>query len=358
MFCPRCGSEDKDLYEGICSSCFVKEANIISVPSDLEITICAHCSSLLNGIKWEYSDLSEEELVTLAVMENFETFQYVENLELKVEILTVRGSNYECIIHASGTVLGTRVEEEHRTIVKIKKGACPDCSKYASGYFESVIQIRADKRFPSTEELQTIDEIIRTKIGALSVKNRMAYVSNVSVIKEGVDYYVGSYKAARKLASAVKDMMGGVVQESPRLVGRDKSRGKDLYRIWISIRLPDFQKGDFIEYEGRKGQVKGFDGKKIFLNDLESHVVWSVMWKEYNKIKVIARSKDVKTTRVTSKTPKTIQILHPETYHPLDLVINNETSDLEIGSEVKVLEVDGNIYILRSDQPNHKPQEH
>lgn len=347
MFCPRCGSEDQELYKGICTSCFVKEAKIISIPQDLEVTICAHCSSLLKGIKWENSELSEEELVTLAVMGNYETPSYVQDLELSVEILTIRGSIYECIIHAEGNVMGTRIIEEHSTNVKIKKGACPDCSKYASGYFESVIQIRADKRFPSPKELQTIDQIIRAKISSLSVKNRMAYVSDVSVIKEGVDYYIGSYKAARKLTTAIKDLMGGVVQESPRLVGRDKSRGKDLYRIWISIRLPDFQKDDFIEYENRKGQIKGFDGKKIILNDLiESQSVWSVLWKEYNKIKVVARSSDIKTTSVTSKTPKTIQILDPDTYQPVDININDETSDLEIGDEVKVVEIEGILHIL------------
>jgi nonsense-mediated mRNA decay protein 3 len=346
MFCPRCGSEDQELYEGICTSCFVKEAKIISIPQDLEVIICAHCSSLLKGIKWEDSELSEEELVTLAVMGNYETPSYVQDLELSVEILTIRGSIYECIIHAEGNVMGTRIIEEHSTNVKIKKGACPDCSKYASGYFESVIQIRADKRFPSPKELQTIDQIIRAKISSLSVKNRMAYVSDVSVIKEGVDYYIGSYKAARKLTTVVKDIMGGVVQESPRLVGRDKSRGKDLYRIWISIRLPDFQKDDFIEYENRKGQVKGFDGKKIILNDLESQSVWSVLWKEYNKIKVVARSSDLKTTSVTSKTPKTIQILDPDTYQPVDININDEISDLEIGDEVKVVEIEGILQIL------------
>jgi nonsense-mediated mRNA decay protein 3 len=347
MFCPRCGSEDQELYKGICTSCFVKEAKIISIPQDLEVTICAHCSSLLKGIKWENSELSEEELVTLAVMGNYETPSYVQDLELSVEILTIRGSIYECIIHAEGNVMGTRIIEEHSTNVKIKKCACPDCSKYASGYFESVIQIRADKRFPSPKELQTIDQIIRAKISSLSVKNRMAYVSDVSVIKEGVDYYIGSYKAARKLTTAIKDLMGGVVQESPRLVGRDKSRGKDLYRIWISIRLPNFQKDDFIEYENRKGQIKGFDGKKIILNDLiESQSVWSVLWKEYNKIKVVARSSDIKTTSVTSKTPKTIQILDPDTYQPVDININDETSDLEIGDEVKVVEIEGILHIL------------
>jgi nonsense-mediated mRNA decay protein 3 len=353
MFCPRCGNEDEELYEGICRSCFVKEARLISIPQDLEVTICTHCSSLLNGIKWEDSELSEEELVTTVIMENYDLLPYVQVLELSVEILTVRGSNYECLIRVEGTVLDTRVVEEHRVNVKIKKSSCPDCSKYASGYFESVIQIRADKRFPTSKEIQAIDKIIRAKISILSVKNRMAYVSDVSIIKEGVDYYVGSYKAARKLASAVKDVMGGVVQESPRLVGRDKSRGRDLYRIWISIRLPDFQKGDFIEYKNRKGQVRGFDGRKIILNDLETDGIWSIMWKDYKKIKVIARRSDIKITNITSKTPKSIQILHPNTYQPIDLDINKETSDLKIGNEVKVLEVEGKIYILRNDHENN-----
>ncbi len=353
MFCPRCGNEDEELYAGICRSCFVKEVRLITIPQNLEATICTHCNSLLNGVKWEDSELSQEELVTRVIMENYNILPYVQDLELSVEILTVRGSNYECLIHAEGTVLDTRVVEEHRVIVKIKKSSCPDCSKYASGYFESVIQIRADKRFPTSEEIQTIDQIIRAKISILSVKNRMAYVSDVSIIKEGVDYYVGSYKAARKLASAVKDVMGGVVQESPRLVGRDKSRGKDLYRIWISIRLPDFQKGDFIEYENRKGQVRGFDGRKIILNDLETDGVWSIMWKDYKKIKVISRRSDIKITNITSKTPKTIQILHPNTYQPMDIDINKETSDLKIGNEVKVLEIKGKLYILRNDHKNN-----
>lgn len=346
MFCPRCGSEDEELYKGICRSCFVKEAKLIIVPSDVEITICAHCNSLLKGIKWEDSELSEEDLVKIAVPENLETSHYVDNLEVSVDISTVKGSNYECIVHANGTVMGISVSENHRVNVKIKRSMCPDCSRYASGYFESVIQIRADKRFPSSEELQTIDKIIRTKTGALSVKNRMAYISDVSVIKEGIDYYVGSYKAARKLSSAIKDVMGGVVQESPRLVGRDKSRGKDLYRIWISIRLPNFKPGDFIKYEGHIGQVKGFDGRKILLKDLESSNIWSVMWKEYNRIKVIARSSDIKITSITSKTPKFIQILHPETYQPVDIEINDKISDLKIGNEVKVLEIEGILYIL------------
>jgi nonsense-mediated mRNA decay protein 3 len=73
------------------------------------------------------------------------------------------------------------------------------------------------------------------------------------------------------------------------------------------------------------------------------------MWREYDKIKVIARSNDIKTTSVTSKTPKTIQILHPDTYQPVDIDINDEISKLMIGNNIKVLEVEGILYILRMD---------
>ncbi|MDD3985361.1 MAG: NMD3-related protein [Methanobacterium sp.] len=346
MFCPRCGREDEELYKGICRSCFVKEAQLIKIPHNIEITICAHCNSLLKGIKWEDSELSEEELVKRAVKENIEKFSHVNNLDLSVQILTVKGTNFECIIYANGNVIGTNISEDHRINVKIKRGMCPDCSRYASGYFESVIQIRADKRFPSSKELQTIDNIIRTKTRTLSVKNRMAYISNVAIIKEGVDYYIGSYKAAKKLSSSIKDSMGGIIQESPRLVGRDKFRGKDLYRIWISIRLPNFQQGDFIKYEDHIGQVKGFDGKKIILKDIISDNIWSIMWKEYNRIKVIARNSDIKITSIISKSPKIIQILHPETYQPIDIEVNDKISDLEIGNEIKILEIEGVPYIL------------
>ena len=202
MFCPRCGSEDEELIHGICKSCFVKEAKIISIADELEITICAHCSSLLKGLKWEDSELSEEELISFTVMENIETMEHVEDLEVSVEILTVRGLNYECLVHAEGNVLGKMVIEEYRINIKMKRSVCPDCSKYASGYFESVIQIRAHNRFPSDEELKTVDQMVRNKIATLSVHNRMAYVSDVAALKEGVDYYLGSYKAARKISGS------------------------------------------------------------------------------------------------------------------------------------------------------------
>ena len=136
-------------------------------------------------------------------------------------------------------------------------------------------------------------------------------------IKEGVDYYFGSFKAARKVSNALKDQMGGMIGESPRLMGRDKSAGKDLYRIWISFRLPFFHNGDFILHKKHAGQIIDINGKRILIHDLKTMNKISLSWREYSNLEMVAQGEDVKTTTVTSKTPTKIQVLHPETYQPI-----------------------------------------
>jgi nonsense-mediated mRNA decay protein 3 len=140
--------------------------------------------------------------------------------------------------------------------------------------------------------------------------------------------------------------MGGIMGESPRLMGRDKSAGKDLYRIWISLRLPFFHKGDFMTYNERVGPVIDLNGRKIIIRDLLTMEKISVSWREYSNLEIVAHREDIKITTVTSKTPTEIQILHPETYQPVDLNIIPELSDINIGDEVKVVEIKGKLYII------------
>jgi len=346
MFCPKCGREDEDLFKGLCKSCFLKEFQMVKPSNEMEFTVCAHCGSILSHGKWYDSELTDEELVEKTLIENVDAYELVKDLEVIPEILTVRGSIFDCMIHVEGEVLGETLVEEHAVEVKRNRTMCPDCSKFASGYYESVIQIRADKRVPGEDEIQAIDEIVRNRTRKLSEKNRMAYIAEVMTLKEGVDYYVGSYKAARSITNAIKDVFGGVVKESPKIAGRNKSTGKDLYRIWISLRLAAFKKGDFIGHGADIGRVSGFDGNKVFMKDLDSHKTSSVSWRDYDKIELLAGEEDVKKTTVTSKTPRTIQILHPETYEPVDIDLHEGISDLEIGVEVDVVEIKGKLYIL------------
>lgn len=350
IFCPQCGKTDVELFSGLCRSCFIEKTDLISFPDEIEVTICTHCGSVQKKGRWIESDLSLDQTVKETIKEYIEVDECASNPEMSVKILNTRGSIFECLVEVKAELLGLNIIQEFPVEVKVNKNVCTECSKFASGYYEAVIQIRAYDRIPSPEELETADRIVKENIERLSQKNRMAYVSKRVEMKEGIDYYVGSYKAARKLTESLKNVFGGVLKESPRLMGRDKSAGKDLYRIWISLRLPQFQKGDFVKYDATKAQVIGFDGNKISLRDLESAGNTSLSWKEYEKLTIIGTKKDVKSAMVTSKSPQSIQILHPETYQPVDIAMDKKLADklshVQIGEELKVVEIEGVLYVL------------
>ena len=349
-FCPQCGKTDEKLFSGLCRSCFIEKISLIHVPEQMEVTICTQCGSTQKKGKWTDSDLSMEDQVVETIAEQIEVDGSVKDVDISIGILNIRGSTFQCLVEVKGEVLGEIVSQDSPVEIRVNKNVCSECSKYASGYYEAVIQIRADERLPSSEEIKFADEIIKTRIKQLSDKNRLAYISQRIEIKEGVDYYVGSYKAARKLTDALKNELGGILKESPRLMGRDKSRGKDLYRIWISLRLPQFQKGDFVGYKDMKAQVHDFDGSKVYLQDIESSSRTSVPWKECGNFRIIARKEDIKTALVSAKTPHSLQILHPETYQPIDIEIGPELSSVEIGEELEVVEIDNNFNVLKPDQ--------
>lgn len=346
MFCPKCGKTEEKLFSNLCKSCFLEDIILAEVPDQIEITICAHCESRLEKGKWHDLELSDEEIILNILNDHITSNEYARDVEIDVEMILARGSNIECIAHVKGNVLGEIIEQDYKLNVKINRMVCPECSKFMSGYYEAVIQLRADKRNPDEEEIKAIDTLITDNISKISKKNKMAYISERAVLKEGTDYYVGSYKVAKRLASTIKDHMGGVIKESPRLMGRDKSAGKDLYRIWISVRIPYFRIHDFIKYENTLGQVINIDGKKVLIKDLISQNQISIGWRNYDKIETIAEKEDIKETTVTAKTPTSIQILHPVSYEPIDIELNPENVDVEIGSQIPVIEIEGTVYIL------------
>lgn len=346
MFCPQCGSSDKEMWEGLCIDCFLKDFNLISIDENIEVTLCAHCASNLKEGKWREMGIPEEEAIYRALEDHIIINEISEDVEIDLEILQMKGSTAQCLIKADGNALGKTIHQEYYSSVKLKKTVCPNCSKFIAGYYEAVIQLRATKRDLTALEIQAADEAINDALERMWKKNRLAYLAQRAEMKEGIDYYIGSYKSAKKVILSLREVLGGIVKESPRLMGEDKSTGKGLYRTWISLRLPEFEVGDFIEYDNKLGHVVAIDSRKISVMDLSQMIKFSILWKEYDNIKTLKKSEEVLITTVTSKSPQEIQILHPETFQPIDLKMKSQLKDLEIGDEVSVIELKNEIYLL------------
>ena len=346
MFCVECGSTDKKMVGNICIDCFLKDFQMIELPERIEVQICRHCNSKLEEGKWSEEFIPEEEIIYRALERNIKISDEVSNEIINLEIDQMKGTIASCYVEVVGEVEGTQIEETQETEVKILKTVCPTCSKLQAGYYEAVIQFRADSRDIKKEEYEKADEVVERTLIKQSKKDKLAYCPQIAKLKEGYDYYIGSLKTGRKVAEALKDEFGGTIKESPRLISEDKSTGKGLYRIWISVRIPEFELGDIIRYENKLLQVNDIDKNRVTCTDIKDSKKHSIPLKHMEEIELVKKQEEIETTTIISKSPKTIQILDPVDYSAVDLEMKEELSDCEIGDEIRLIKIDNYIYLV------------
>ena len=346
MFCPECGSTDKEMVGDVCIDCFLKEFQMIDIPKRIEVQICSHCNSKLEEGKWSDEFIPEEEIIYRALERNIEIADEVENEIINLEIDQIKGTIADCYVEVVGEVHGTQIDETHDCEVKILKTVCPTCSKIQSGYYETVVQFRADSREIKAEEYAKADEIVERTLMKQSKSDKLAYCPQIAKLKEGYDYYIGSFKSGHKVAEALTEEFGGIIKESPRLISEDKSTGKGLYRVWISVRIPEFEIDDFIGFEDKIMQVTSIGKSSVVGVDISTNKKHNIPMKNMENIRLSKKSEDIETTTVISKSPQFLQILDPIDYSALDLNMKGEYDELNVGQEVKLIRIDNNVYLL------------
>ena len=346
MFCIECGNEDKQMIDDICIDCFLKNFKMIELPKNINVEICSHCNSRLEEGKWQESFLPEEEIIYRALERNIKINDLVENEEINLEIEQMKGTIANCYVEVVGDVYGASIDETHDTSVRISKIVCPTCSKIQSGYYESVIQFRADDREIKSEEYEKANEIVEKTIIKQSNIDKLAYCPHIAKLKEGYDYYIGSLKTGRKITDNLREEFGGVIKESPRLISEDKSTGKGLYRIWISVRIPEFEVNDIIKYDDKIIQVKDIGKNRVIGHDIVSNKKHNINLKNMEDIILLKKEDEIETTTILSISPRIIQILDPSDYSAVDLEIKDDFKDYSIGDEIKIIKINNYIYLI------------
>lgn len=346
MFCIECGSDNKQMIGEICIDCFLKDFKMIEIPENINVEICSHCNSRLEEGKWHDSFIPEDEIIYRALERNIKIDDLVENEEINLEIEQMKGTIADCYVEAVGEVYGVTIDETHDTSVRILKTVCPTCSKLQAGYYEAVIQFRADSREIKKEEYDKADEIVGRTLDKQAKVDKLAYCPQIAKLKEGYDYYIGSLKTGRKVAEALKEEFGGVIKESPRLISEDKSTGKGLYRIWISVRIPEFEVKDIVKYEDKIIQVTDIDKNRVVGTDIKTNKKQNIPLKNMEDIELVKKADEIETTTIISMSPKIIQILDPSDYSAVDLEMKDEFSSYNIGDEIKIIKIENYIYLI------------
>lgn len=137
---------------------------------------------------------------------------------------------------------------------------CPVCYKNHGQAFNGILQLRN----PSEEILELLEsEIAR-------FHDKKSYCLGKKIVPNGYDYKTSSSQFARHLGKVLQQKSGGEYKETMRLVTRSRQTSKDLYRTTILFRVPDFKKGDIVDYKGKDVKVLNI-GTSVYVQDIKTN---------------------------------------------------------------------------------------
>jgi nonsense-mediated mRNA decay protein 3 len=342
MFCPKCGKDSDILYDNVCRECFVGNKKLIECPAVLYSRICPTCGSVYKRGKWSLKE-DETETILDGVKDALDLDAQAKNIELTLSPKQLDHSRYNVHIGAKGEIKGAPITASHDAEVRINWETCDTCSRISGGYFEGIVQIRADKRLPTKEELERCKSIAgEVAISAQEKGDRLSFIAKKEELYEGADLYVGSIKLGKQICKAVVDVFGGKFSESPKLVGQ--KNGEDLYRITFALRLPEFVRGDIISVDDRVIEVQSC-GKHVSGIDLETGRRFIENFNDLLQVRKLSRRQDAVSAVLIADEGKTIQVMHPDTYETVTLK-RPEFLSTEPGNEIKIVKTAKGIYVL------------
>lgn len=237
MKCIVCGKESEFK---ICGYCFAERSTLASL-STVELEKCGKCMRFRFGREWVLVD--EAKALERGVFENLTVFP-----DFKVESVEIlRGS-----VVIVGDVYGARVSVTIPLSFRIRTITCPRCSRESGGYYEAIVQIRAQNRSLRREELEKAREIV--KIVLNESKGEKDFLLKFEETKAGVDFYFGSRKIGEKVSKMIADALGGSVLRSKKL--HTRVDGRDVYRFTFLVRLSEIEDYDVVLKNGKLCIVK------------------------------------------------------------------------------------------------------
>ncbi|MBW2991543.1 hypothetical protein KY348_07640 [Candidatus Woesearchaeota archaeon] len=297
------------------------QAKLNHFMKDIHISYCS-CSKYFEKNKWKpYNTIKD--LVCKRIREKypraklvFEDFEFPDKPKHKVV--------NEVGVKTKG--------KEHVVKVFLRLSKCNICEKEGTEYYEAILQVRC----PNIRVLEESVELLKQRIDNL--RHKGVFINKVKSVNQGYDLYITNKRVAMSLGRELYNAYGGIYKASPHLFSRSRQTSKNIYRVNIVVKLPGFEKGDFVlDDKDRVYKVKNV-GKKIKLLDLEKNSFVNVDYKKF-KYHILRTHKTY-----VSKLVPVFEVLHPFDFQST-LVKNKPEQRPELGDEVEVV-VHKGVYVV------------
>ncbi len=364
-FCPRCGASVPERREAsadplrpaadvdLCDTCYFDDFEFIDAPDRIDVRVCAQCGAVHRGRRWidvgadDYTDVAIE-----AVSEALSVHVDVDDVAWQVEPEQVGPNTIRMHCYFTGLVRETPVEESVMIPVKIARQTCTRCGRIAGDYYASIVQIRAENRTPTSEELERARVIAEEIVADMEATgDRNAFITETTETDDGLNMRVSTNKIGKKIANKMVEEFGGTVNDAETLVTEDED-GNGVYRVTFAVRLPPHIPGDVIDLvDDDEGPVLvssahgNLKGVRLRTGDR-----YEASYEEGNAPEARRlgdRDDAVEATVVTVEDEHSIQVLDPDTYQAKTIAKPDFVEDAP--ETVPVLKSRAGLHIVPED---------
>lgn len=339
-FCVECGKQG-ELIGSLCVDCYSRRHVRPAVPSHVDLTLCAHCSSMRTEHGWEDVG-SVREAAELAIERALVLPRGAKLLDLSVQLAERDERNLSAKLRLVLAVEGHEFERELETVVRLKRGSCDECSRQHGGYYEAILQLRGAGRVLDKQTEADAERFVRDRIAAMRRSSREVFVSRVERVRGGVDFYISTVSSARSIARELQEAMCAEYKESSSLWGR--RAGRDVYRMTFLVRLPGFARGDIVELEGRDYLVRDMTRGMVRVIDLLTSEEKAVRRGEPIGCTLSIPKARILRAVVLSEGDEEVQVLDPESMSPVD--VRKPPGFLRKGEHVRLVKTKLGTYVL------------
>lgn len=224
-FCPSCGRETEDLFEGLCRDCFLKNTELVKGQKRIEFGICYDCGRARFNKFWRSYD-GMDALIRDVVARNIKP-RHGAKIHVTYSDFTIKGKTEVPVeIEATLDTATKKLGKNYGVMLVILPQICPECSRRRGGYYEVIMQLRGDKK----EQMQ---DYIEKNIGNFAGEEENAFVTKTEKLKEGTDVYLGSKEAGRRLAGQIRKLYNVRSSITKKIHGMKK--GKEISRWTILL---------------------------------------------------------------------------------------------------------------------------
>ncbi len=244
----------------------------------------------------------------------------------------VSGDEYNRKVSFEGISERNGEDRKGQFFLQTSPSTCPVCAKKLGNYYEAILQLRGEKG-------QLLDSILSQLLEEVeNAPSRDVFLTKMDRKKEGYDLLLSDKQYTRSIARRAIDHYGGTFKETSHLVGMKE--GSELYRITVSIRIPNFQKSDVLSVDKNLYLVVSIRADVVTLLNFRTRSREKKKLQDLEGYSVYKGGETVKEVDVLYRQGDTAYILDPFDFKEKPVV------DVKGKGKIKVIKVEDEIFVV------------